>query len=704
MTAVFDIGPLIAPVNRLQGVGPARAERLAHLLSRESAAETRVFDLLSHIPTTVIDRREMVSVADVVERTVATLTVKVLRHEKSRRPGGPARIIAADDTGELVIVYFRGGGAWRAAHYPIGEWVRVSGLVEMWDGRPQMVHPDQSARVEGPEAPADTQFGLEPVYPLTQGITPGVLAGLIGEALGRVPDLTEWLDPAFKSRAGLPDFTAALKTVHQPQEGRDILPASPARRRLAYDELLASQLALAVVRDRDRTKKGVARHWDKAIVERLEASLPFALTPSQRTAVAEVSADLASPHRMIRLVQGDVGSGKTMVALFGAAMAAGDGGQTAVMAPTDLVARQHYETLAALLEPQGIGVRLLTGRISDAERAATLAAVEDGSAKVVVGTHALFQSSVTFKDLALVVVDEQHRFGVHQRLALSEKGPRSDLLVMTATPIPRTLVLAQFGDMDVSRLTDKPAGRQPVETRAVSISQIDAVMDRLAAALARGEKAYWVCPLVEDNPALEVESATARHRTLTKRLGPVVGLIHGRTPTAERDNVMAEFRDGALQVLTATTVVEVGVDVPDATIMVIEHAERFGLSQLHQLRGRVGRGSRPSTCLLLYKGPLGEIARQRLDTMRATNDGFRIAEDDLKLRGEGELLGTRQSGAPSFKFADLDHHADLLAIASDDARLVVNRDRDLTSERGRALRVLLALFERRRAIERLRAG
>ncbi|MEM6761418.1 MAG: ATP-dependent DNA helicase RecG [Pseudomonadota bacterium] len=704
MTRLPDIGPLTRPVNRLPGVGPARAERLAHLLGRESAAETRVFDLLSHLPTGLIDRRALTAVADAPERAVMTTTVKITRHEAPRRRGGPARIYGEDHTGTLVILYFRGTEAWRLGAFPLGAWVRVSGQVELWEGRPQMVHPDRTVVVDGPEAPLGEDFGLEPIYPLTQGLTSGILAGLIESAGETVPPLTEWLDGPFRERERFPAFQSALREVHAPETPADLSPQTPVRRRLAYDELLASQLALAVVRDRDRTKKGRAREWDPGAIDALEAALPFALTPSQRLAIAEMAGDLKSPHRMIRLIQGDVGAGKTMVAVFGAAMVAGDGGQTAIMAPTDIVARQHFETISALLEPQGLPVRLLTGRMSDAERAPVLDGLADGTVSVVVGTHALFQASVSFGDLALVVVDEQHRFGVHQRMALSEKGPTSDLLVMTATPIPRTLVLAQFGDMDVSRLTDKPAGRQPVETRAISLSQIEAVVERLGAAIARGEKAYWVCPLVEENAALDLEAATSRHRLLTERLGPVVGLVHGKTPTQERNRIMGAFRDGTLSVLTATTVVEVGVDVPDATIMVIEHAERFGLSQLHQLRGRVGRGSKPSHCLLLYKPPLGAVAKERLATMRATNDGFKIAEDDLRLRGEGELLGTRQSGTPTFRFADLAHHSDLLAAAADDARLIVTTDRHLKGPRGPALRTLLTLYERRRAIDHLRAG
>ncbi|WP_420393274.1 ATP-dependent DNA helicase RecG [Acuticoccus sp.] len=704
MTDRNDIGRLTGAVNRLAGVGPGRAERLAHLLDRPSAAETRVFDVLNHMPLSVVDRRHRTAVVDLPERGVATVAVRVARHERSGSPKGPVRAIGDDGTGELAVVYFRGGLTWLAGAYPLGAWVRVSGDVTWRDGRPQIVHPDASAVVDGPDAPAGPGFGLEAQYRLTPGLTAGVFAGIIGAALERVGAPAEWLDPAFQARGRMPGLAEAYRAVHRPSTLDEAAPGSPARRRLAYDELLASQLALAVIRDRERTTKGRARRWDAAAIDRLEASLPFALTPSQRLAVAEVSADLASPHRMIRLLQGDVGSGKTVVALLAAAMAAGDGGQTAVMAPTDLVARQHHETLSRTLAPHGLAVRLLTGRVSEADRATALEELADGRAKVAVGTHALFQSRVAFADLALVVVDEQHRFGVAQRMALSQKGPASDLLVMTATPIPRTLVLAQYGDMDVSRLTDKPAGRQPVETRALPLSQLDAVVERLATAVARGEKAYWVCPLVEADRSSTMASAVARHDALARCLGGHVGLVHGRTPTPEREDVMAAFRDGALSVLVATTVVEVGVDVPDATIMVIEDAERFGLSQLHQLRGRVGRGARPSTCVLLYRPPLGAVARERLDTMRATNDGFRIAEDDLRLRGEGEVLGTRQSGAPQFRVADLERDGDLLVAASDDARLIVATDRNLASPRGRALRGLLTLHERRRAIERLRAG
>ena len=440
------------------------------------------------------------------------------------------------------------------------------------------------------------------------------------------------------------------------------------------------------------------------ITEKLRTALPFALTGSQANAIAEVAADLTAPHRMLRLLQGDVGSGKTMVALFAAAMTAETGGQSALMAPTELLARQHYASIAPLAEAAGLRVALLTGKDRGRDRQAALAGLADGTIDVAIGTHALFQTGVAFADLALAVVDEQHRFGVHQRLALTSKGAGVDVLVMTATPIPRTLVLSLFGDMDVSRLTEKPAGRRPIDTRTVPFERMEELVERLAVATAEGQKAYWVCPLVEESELVDLSAAEERFAALKARFGGMVGLVHGRMSTAEKDAAMAAFRSGETRILVATTVIEVGVDVPDATIIVIEHAERFGLAQLHQLRGRVGRSDRASVCLLLYRGPLGETAKARLAVLRDSDDGFRIAEEDLKLRGEGELLGTRQSGSPGFRIADLSLHGELVEAARDDARLILATDPELAGPRGQALRVLLHLFRRDAAVRLLRSG
>ncbi len=407
---------------------------------------------------------------------------------------------------------------------------------------------------------------------------------------------------------------------------------------------------------------------------------------------------------MLRLLQGDVGSGKTVVALLAAASGIESGSQAALMAPTELLARQHARTIVALADAAGIRMAILTGREKGRDREETLAGLAAGDINLVVGTHAIFQAGVEFRDLGLVAVDEQHRFGVHQRLALTAKGKATDVLVMTATPIPRTLVLTYYGDMDVSRLTEKPAGRRPIETRVLPLDRLDEVVARVRDAVGRDAKAYWICPLVAESEELDVAAAEDRYKALVKALGPIVGLAHGQMKPAERDKQMAAFQAGMFRVLVATTVVEVGVDVPDATIMVIEHAERFGLAQLHQLRGRVGRSDRASVCLLLYKAPLGAVARERLRIMRETEDGFVIAEQDLRLRGGGEILGTRQSGLPGFRIADADIHARLMETARDDARLIVDRDPELASARGEALRLLLYLFGRDEAIRLLRAG
>jgi ATP-dependent DNA helicase RecG len=507
-----------------------------------------------------------------------------------------------------------------------------------------------------------------------------------------------------RARLVLPAFRTALECLHDPKRPEDVSPESEAWKRLAYDEFLASQLSLALVRARTRKLAGRPLEGDGMLAARIRKALPYSLTPSQERAVADIFADLAREERMLRLLQGDVGAGKTVVALLAMARAAEAGGQSALMAPTELLARQHFATIAPLAEAAGIKAALLTGREKGRERQVALDGIASGEIAFVIGTHALFQESVRFRDLVLTIIDEQHRFGVHQRLAISAKGDAPDMLVMTATPIPRTLVLSAFGDMDVSRLTEKPAGRKPIRTVTMPTDRLDELVERLTSAIEEGQKIYWICPLVEESEAVELTSAEDRFASLARIFGDRVGLVHGRMASREKDEAMQAFKQGQTRVLVGTTVVEVGVDVPDATIIVIEHAERFGLAQLHQLRGRVGRGALPSSCVLLYKPPLGEVAKRRLAILRETEDGFVIAEEDLKLRGEGDLLGTRQSGTPGFQVARLEFHADLLAAARDDARLVLARDPELASERGRALRVLLYLFGKDEAVRLLRAG
>ncbi|MGE3626599.1 MAG: ATP-dependent DNA helicase RecG, partial [Hyphomicrobiales bacterium] len=574
--------------------------------------------------------------------------------------------------------------------------------VDLYDGHAQMAHPDH---VVAPAELASLPL-IEPVYPLTAGLSGKVLLKATAQALERVPALPEWQDPAWLARRKWPDFATALRAVHRPASTANLDAGDPARQRLAFDELLANQLALALVRRRMKKAAGRSLRGDGRYREAISAALPYTLTNAQQQALEEIEADMAAPERMLRLLQGDVGSGKTAVALNAMAIAVEAGTQAAMMAPTEVLARQHHATIAPLAERAGLACVLLTGREKGRTREKLLAGLASGETHIAIGTHALFQDDVAFQDLGLAVVDEQHRFGVHQRLALQAKGAAmaADMLVMTATPIPRTLQMTHYGDMDVSRLREKPPGRQPIATRALPLERIGEVTDRLAAAIRDGAQAYWVCPLVEESENLDVAAAEQRHEALRKLFGDRAALIHGRMPAAAKDEIMAGFADGKVAILVATTVIEVGVDVPNATIMVIEHAERFGLSQLHQLRGRVGRGTGKSACMLLYQQPLGETATARLTVMRETEDGFVIAEEDLRLRGGGELLGTRQSGMPAFRLAELPRDGDLLAAARDDARLILGRDPTLTTPRGEALRTLLYLFGRDEAIRLLGAG
>ena len=705
--------PLFAPVTALPGVGPRTAKLI------ESLAGPHVVDLCWHLPSGLIDRRYAPKIADAEPDRVATLTLRVGQHLAPRNPRQPYRIACHDDTGEVTLVFFHAKADYLSKILPEGEVRVVSGRLEVFGGRLQMSHPDHIGRLEE----LRSLKRVEPVYPLTAGLTLKPLGKAVRGALERAPAPAEWLDPAFCAREGWPDWRTALGAAHAPRGPEDLDPLTPTRRRLAYDELLANQLALGLVRHHQRGQRGRAIRGDGRLCDRAMAALPFQLTASQRQAGAEISADMASQSRMLRLLQGDVGSGKTVVALMAMLGAVEAGFQAALMAPTEILARQHLHTIAPLAEAAGVGLELLTGRDKGKAREAALARLESGESGLAVGTHALFQKEVAFRDLALAVIDEQHRFGVHQRLTLAAKGPQGakgpgavDVLVMTATPIPRTLVLTSYGDMEVSRLTEKPAGRQPIDTRALPLDRLDEVIDGIARALdagaqggtpgsaPRGAKVYWVCPLVEESEASDLAAAEARHKSLSQRFGARVGLVHGRMRGKDKDAVMAAFAEGPVDLLVATTVIEVGVDVAAATVMVIEHAERFGLAQLHQLRGRVGRGAGKSTCLLLYQGPLGEAARARIQILRETDDGFRIAEEDLRLRGAGELLGTRQSGFPEFRLADLAVHDELLATARDDARLIIAKDPDLAGPRGAALRVLLYLFERDAAVKYLGSG
>ena len=695
------LNPLFASLSSLPGIGPKLEKLYARLLNRDNEPR-RLVDLLFHLPTSFVDRRNQPKLSEVTPDTVVTVAVTIDKHRPSppHRPRAPYNIAASDDTNTLTITYFNARKDYLQKLYPVGEVRYVSGTATLYDGHLQMVHPDHVVDAEGfKHLPL-----LDPVYPLTEGLHPNQLRKAIGAGLARLPALTEWQDRDWLERNVYPSFAEALRRLHHPQSPENLSPESTAWSRLAYDEFLAGQLALALLRAHMRKRGGRGSAAEGRSRGRIIAALPYALTPSQQRAVTDIVADLAQPQRMLRLLHGDVGSGKTVVALLAAANVIEAGRQAAFMAPTEILARQHFATIAPLARAAGIRLAILTGRERGRERDDILSGLAIGDIDLIVGTHALFQEHVAFHDLALAIVDEQHRFGVHQRLALARKGEAVDLLVLTATPIPRTLVLTYFGDMDVSELREKPAGRQQIDTRAVPLERLAEITEAVARALKAGRQAYWVCPLVEESESVDLAAAEARFKILQKRFGNSVDLVHGRMRGTEKDRAMERFASGETRLLVATTVIEVGVDVPQASVMVIEHAERFGLAQLHQLRGRIGRGAERSSCILLYKAPLGPTAKARLAILRETDDGFRIAEEDLRLRGQGEVLGVRQSGMPGFRVARIEAHAALLPAARDDAALTLSRDPKLQSPRGQALRQLLYLFARDEAASLLSAG
>ena len=687
--------PLFAETRSLPGIGP----RLEKLVAK--AAGPRLLDLIFHLPSGLIDRSYRPRLIEAEAGRIATVTVNVLDHFPARDRRQPYKVRCSDDSATIELVFFRSDADYLKRVLPVGQKRVISGKIERFRDKLQMAHPDY---ILVPEETAELPQH-EAVYPLTENLPAKVMAKAIRAAVEKVPDMPEWDDPAFIKNHKWAAFGDALRAAHAPSSEKDLQPDAPTRMRLAYDELLANQLALSLIRARMRSQKGRVLRGDGHLQKRAIAALPFSLTEPQKQAIAEIADDMASPHRMLRLLQGDVGAGKTVVAMCALLNAVEAGTQGALMAPTEILARQHMAALENMAKAAGIRMALLTGRERGPQRDEILSALAGGKIDILVGTHALFSEDVAFRDLGLAVVDEQHRFGVHQRMLLQGKGQLpTDVLVMTATPIPRTLALTAYGDMDVSRLTGRPPGRKPVDTRVLNASRLEEVVAHLKTAIAKGARAYWVCPLVEESEKIDLAAAEERAAELRKVFGNKVGLVHGRLKAAERDDAMAKFKTGETSILVATTVIEVGVDVPEATIMVVEHAERFGLAQLHQLRGRVGRGNARSTCLLIYHPPLGENAKARLKTLRETDDGFVIAEEDLRLRGAGELLGVRQSGLPEFRVADLGCHGELLAAAQDDAKLIIARDPELKSARGGALRVLLYLFERDEAVRYLRTG
>ena len=687
--------PLFAQIDALSGVGAKTAQLLAQM------GVERPRDLLMTLPHGVVDRRPVATIKEVIAPAIVTVEVEIIAHYPARKRGAPSRVLVADSEMEFTLVFFHARGDWLEKQMPIGERRVISGKIETFDNTAQMVHPEHILRLE--EAGDLPRY--EPVYPLTAGLSQRVIAKAAKAALARAEPLAEWADAALLAREGWPDWRSALEQAHQPEGMSDVAPTAPARARLAYDELFAHQLTLALARAQIRRIRGRETHGDGRLSAQVLAALPYRPTNAQTRAISEIAGDMGADRRMNRLLQGDVGSGKTLVAFMALLIAVEAGGQGVMMAPTEILARQHMESLAPLAQAAGVRVEVLTGRDRSADRVAKLADLASGAINILVGTHAVFQKDVHFRDLRLAIIDEQHRFGVAQRMELGAKGDAVDVLVMTATPIPRSLSLAQYGDMDISIIDEKPPGRTPVKTALIAISRRDEVVEHLRRAISEGRQAYWVCPLVEESEVSDLTSAEERFRTLRAAFGEgVVGLVHGQLPPGEKDAAMAAFATGQTSVLVATTVIEVGVNVPNASIMVIERAETFGLAQLHQLRGRVGRGAAESTCLLMYGAPLTDGGERRLQILRETEDGFRIAEEDLAIRGAGDVIGTAQSGVPRFRIADLERQAGLMAVAQSDARALLTQDPTLDTARGQAVRCLLWLMEQDRAIRLISVG
>jgi ATP-dependent DNA helicase RecG len=687
--------PLFAELNTLTGVGDKSAKAFAGLKI------TRPRDLIFTLPHSVVDRRVVHSIHGLTAPQTISVRVRVVKHVPARGRGKPYRIIVEDAQSTIELIFFHARGDYLERILPLGEERLISGKLEVFDHRAQMVHPEY---ILLPEA-QDELPQFEPVYPLTAGVSGKLMGKAVRAAVYKLPDLHEWIEPSVLRDNGWPDFTTAVRQSHAPKGAADVAAHSPARARLAYDEFLAHQLTKAIARAQARVKTGRITAGTGDLQRKVLEQLPYAPTGAQRQAISEIGADMASSRRMNRLLQGDVGAGKTLVGFMALLQAVESGGQGVLMAPTEILARQHLEGLRPLADRAGVRVDMLTGRDKSAARRQKLEDLACGAIDILVGTHAVFQESVAFKDLRLSIIDEQHRFGVQQRLALGAKGTKVDVLVMSATPIPRSLELAQYGDMDVSALYEKPPGRKPITTAAVPLSRLADVIAKLKAAIASGRQAYWVCPLVEESETMDLTAAEERFKILRAAFGEdLVGLVHGQLAPAEKDAAMADFVAGKTKVLVATTVIEVGVDVPNATIMVIERAENFGLAQMHQLRGRVGRSEAASTCLLIYQTPLSKSAEQRLAIMRDTEDGFLIAEEDLKMRGAGDVIGTVQSGLPRFKVADLEHQGALMATAHQDARMLLQRDPSLTGSRGKAARTLLWLMEQDQAVHLISVG
>lgn len=670
----------------LSGIGNKTAESYSKL-----CGGSRLIDILLHLPHSIIDRQNMPSISDMQDGQIVTCIVQIVGHDLSSRNmtrKNPTKIKCKNQSGNLDLVFFSNYPEYLKKTLPLNSTRVISGKVEIFGDNIQIPHPHFVTTLDDfAEFPK-----IEPVYNLISGISNKQFCKTVKSVFNIANELPEWIDKNYFPIESLPTFKDALLKAHNPNSEYDLESNNLIIKRLAYDELLASQLALKLVRFHVNKPKGNTSKGNGKLTSALKKALPFSLTNGQEDIIKQISNDQESTKRMIRLLQGDVGSGKTVVALFAMLKVVEENKQAVLMAPTEILSRQHFKWIQEITAQMPIKVTLLIGGMTLKQKRLALEDFANGKTNIAIGTHALFQEKVAFNNLALAVIDEQHRFGVNQRNDLLNKGQNVDALLMSATPIPRTLMLANYGDMDCSSLTEKPKGRKEITTKAISVNKIDNVIDAMKRVINSENKIYWICPLVEESQELDLKAVIDRHEELSKIFGNnKVGLAHGQMKAVDRDKAMLDFRDSEVNLLVATTVIEVGVDVKDATIIIIEHAERFGLSQLHQLRGRVGRNNKQSSCILLYKN-LGKTSKKRLEIMRSSNNGFYLAEQDFKLRGGGEILGTRQSGLPNLKIANFYQHQQLLRLASNDAKDIIEKDSLLKSKRGENLKTLLKLF------------
>ena len=677
---------LFSNLETIKGIGPKNAKLIERLCGKY------LLDLILHRPIAYIDRRNSPKIKDLSNNSIVTLILKVDGHTPSFNKRMPYKITCSDDTGQLNIVYFNLRGPYLKKMFPIGSKKVVSGKVEEFNGIFQMTHPQHIAD----ESNLDSVKKIECVYPLTAGISSKIIQKSINSSLAIIDDLPEWIPIDYLQKNNWTSWKKSIYEMHNPNELKedkeDIY-----LNRLVFDELLSQQLTVRLIKNKISKLKGNTIKPNGSLLEQLKSHLSFELTDDQNQAIKEISKDQSSPNKMLRLIQGDVGSGKTIVALHSMIQCAENSKKSILMAPTEILAEQHYNTIKFFAEKLRLSCALIT---------ASNKKNHNYESDILIGTHALFQDKVSIDNIGLIVIDEQHRFGVHQRILLNEKaGNECDILLMTATPIPRTLELASYGDMDITKIVQKPKNRKPIITKSINLNKIESLKEALTKKLKQQEKIYWVCPLVDESDKMDLQSVNQRVLDIQKYYKDFnVEMVHGQMKQEEKNKIMDNFKSFKTQILVATSVIEVGIDDPDATVIIIENSERFGLSQLHQLRGRVGRGTKQSTCILLFDGPLTENAKKRINVMKETNDGFKIAEEDLSIRGAGEILGTRQSGLPNFRLTDLNVHKSLMTQAREMAIKIVDKDPELSSDQGKSLRLLLHLFNNQVAIDYLKSG